>query len=64
MRDVTKQPKTYKRFEFGEEEFKQLLGIDWPGGVLDVSVNFSRKTVTITMSVGVGQDGSPVKEQQ
>jgi hypothetical protein len=50
MRDVTETPRPFKKFEFSDKEFKQLLGIDWPGNVLTVSTDFYHRTVTVTMS--------------
>lgn len=37
-------------WEFGEEEFKRLLGITGPESVLQVSVSFSEQKVSVTLS--------------
>lgn len=36
-------------WEFTEDEFKQLLGITDPEGVLQVAVSFSNRTVSVTL---------------
>jgi hypothetical protein len=51
MREVMKKGSTFMTYEFTGEEFKRLLGIDWPGGVLTVENEFTGdQTVTVTMS--------------
>lgn len=50
MKETTKRVAPYRKFTFGRQEFKDLLGIDCPGDVLDVSVDFYKREVEVTMN--------------
>jgi hypothetical protein len=46
----TRKTTEYVTYTFGEQEFKDLLGIDDPAGVLVVQTDFYQRTITVTMS--------------
>lgn len=50
IKSVSKAPQ-YTMYTFGEQEFKDLLGIgDDPAGVLIVTTSYGNQKVTVTMS--------------
>jgi hypothetical protein len=51
IKGIRKTPE-YVTYTFGEFEFKALLGIDDPAGVLTVQADFAQRTITVTMSPG------------
>lgn len=52
VRESVEHPRSWKKYHFTEAEFKQLLGITWPGGILKVNAGWPWcGGVEITMSV-------------
>ena len=59
----TRTAPVYDTYTFGEQEFKNLLGIgDDPHGVLHVDVSFAGRTVTVTMGLGEPDPGAEITE--
>lgn len=55
MKEREEQGKSYKLYEYSLDEFKRLLGINWPGGVLTVEGGGSYEPIVVRMMVRPGE---------